>query len=122
MNELLQASHRDTELANIIRQLWVKGFEVLTDCVNHYLEPIDDTFKMNDLMVITQWILRGMAEDQHLMFNEKIFDRYLKLWSNILAQYLKPKLNVTSPPPKPKLWGSKYIPEQDTSTTSSTTS
>ena len=107
MNELLQASHRDPELADIILQLWVNGFEVLTDCVDHYLEPIDDTFKMNDLMVITQWILRGMAEDQHLRFDEKIFGKYLKLWSNVLAQHLKPKLNVTSPPPKPKVWGSK---------------
>lgn len=109
MNELLQASRRDPELAKIMRQLWMIGAKVVFDSAEHYLEPVDDKFNMKDLMIFTQWVLRGMAEDLHLMFDEKIFDHYLKLWSQMLAQHIRARSNVNNPPPKPEKWDGSLL-------------
>ncbi|MCG8672508.1 MAG: TetR/AcrR family transcriptional regulator [Pseudomonadales bacterium] len=112
MNELLQASRRDPELAKIMRQLWIIGVKVVFDGADHYLEPIDDKFEISDLMILTQWVIRGMAEDLHLMFNEKIFDRYLKLWSQILAQHIKAREGINTPPPRPDKWDHSLLADE----------
>ncbi len=113
MNELLQASRRDPELAKIIRQLWLAAVNVVFDSANHYLEPNNNQIDLQDLMMLTQWLLRGMAEDLHLMFDKKIFERYLKLWSGMLAEHIKAKENISSPPPKPKQWDQSFTENSD---------
>lgn len=109
MNELLQASRRDQELANIIRQLWMVGLEVVTNSADHYLESVGDIGSVRQQMVLTQWLLRGMAEDLHLMFDQEIFDQYLRLWTQMLAQQLRAKAGVSTPPPRPDNWDSSLL-------------
>lgn len=109
MNELLQASRRDQELANIIRKLWMVGLEVVTNSADHYLESVGDIGSVRQQMVLTQWLLRGMAEDLHLMFDQEIFDQYLRLWTQMLAQQLRAKAGVSTPPPRPDNWDSSLL-------------
>jgi AcrR family transcriptional regulator len=112
LNELLQASRRDEELAAIIRQLWLAGVDVVYANTEHYLESVDERCSVQEMIVLTQWLLRGMAEDLHLMFDEKIFNHYLRLWSQLLAQHIRARENVSSPPPKPKNWDNSLFDTQ----------
>jgi len=58
------------------------------------------------MMMLTQWLLRGMAEDLHIVADRKLFDRYLKLWCEMLAVHLRARANINEPPPRPPLWDS----------------
>ncbi len=105
LSELLQASQRDAELATIIRKLWTAGYVTLGAAAHHYLEPLNEKDDVHELMVLTQWVLRGMALDMHIVSSPTLYDRYLRLWSRVLADHLRTR-DVSGPPPKPELWNS----------------
>ena len=113
MNELLQASRHDQALASILQQLWTTGLKVVSDGAGHYLESVSDTGDVRQHMVLTQWLLRGMAEDLHLMSDQVIFDQYLRLWTQILAQHLRARAEVTTSPKKPENWDSSLLKKLD---------
>ena len=64
----------------LVRQLWVAGLKVVCDSSEHYLESVSDTGDVRQHMVLTQWLLRGMAEDLHLMFDHFIIFRKNSSW------------------------------------------
>lgn len=103
LSELLQASQRDAELAAIIQKLWTAGYMTLGAAAQHYLEPLGEKDDVHELMVLTQWVLRGMALDMHIVASPTLYDRYLRLWSHVLADHLRAR-DVNEPPPKPELW------------------
>lgn len=109
ITELLQASRQDQKLAHIIQQLWKAGLKVICESADHYLESVSKVGNVHQHMVLTHWLLRGMAEDIHLMSDQKLFDEYLRLWTQTLATHLRAKPGVNSPPPKPDNWGSSLI-------------
>ena len=102
--ELLVASRRDPELAGMLQQLWMGAFQTLGTAANHYLMGNTPKDNVQQLMVLTQWLLRGMAADKHLVFNEEVIEHYLRLWCQLLAGHLRAKPEVTSPPPRPEFW------------------
>jgi AcrR family transcriptional regulator len=106
LSELLRASQRDPELAGILQRVWTASYLTLGVTAEYYLEPLTDKDNVRQLMVLTQWLLRGMAEDLHLVADHGLFDHYLRLWSRLLAAHLRAKPNVTEAPPKPPLWDS----------------
>lgn len=112
LSELLRASQRDPELADILQHVWSTAYMVLGSAADHYLEPLSDKDSVRQLMVLTQWLLRGMAEDLHLVTDPALFDHYLRLWAQILAMHLRPKEGVTTPPPRPAAWGLRRSPNQ----------
>jgi len=109
LHELLVASRREPELATILRQLWTAGRDTIVHAANHYLEPIRPDDQVRDYLLLTQWLLRGMAEDLHLVEDQALLDKYLRLWSNLLASHLRSRPNVVSPPPRPPLWDKGII-------------
>lgn len=109
LSELLRASQRDAELAAILQRVWTAGYVTLGAAAEHYLEPLTDKDNVRQLMVLTQWLLRGMAEDLHLVADHRLFDRYLRLWTQMLALHLRAKPGVTEPPPKPELWDAGVV-------------
>ena len=111
MNELLQASRQDAKLAEIIKRLWTESLKVVCDSAEHYLESISDTGDVRQHMILTQWLLRGMAQDIHLMADPKLFDQYLKLWTQILSAHLRARAGVKSAPPKPENWDQSLLSE-----------
>lgn len=108
MNELLQASRQDAKLADIIRQLWMAGVTLVSDSAEHYLESVSDVGNVRQHMVLTQWLLRGMAGDIHLMANPELFDEYLKVWTGMLASHLRAKPEIDTPPSKPNNWDQPF--------------
>jgi AcrR family transcriptional regulator len=104
LHELLVASQRDRELAGILQKVWTAGYFTLGNAADHYLEPTREQANVREMMVLTQWLLRGMAEDLHIVADRKLFDRYLKLWCEMLAVHLRARAGVTEPPPRPSQW------------------
>lgn len=104
LSELLRASQRDAELAAILQKVWTAGYLTLGAAADHYLEPLSERDDVRQLMVLTQWLLRGMAEDLHLVADHALFDRYLRLWTSVLAVHLRARPGVEAPPPKPPAW------------------
>lgn len=106
--ELLTASRHDPALAATIQKLWAVAFHTLKQAGSHYLEPVTATDDVADLMILTQWVLRGMAEDRHVNAGSPqanpFFERYLRLWGSILAQHLRTREGVATRPPKPQFW------------------
>lgn len=104
LNELLLASQRDAELATILRDLWTLAYGTVGVAASHYLEPLTDRDDVGQLMVLTQWLLRGMAMDRHLVTSPGLYDHYLGLWSRMLSLHMRPRPGVDGPPPRPEFW------------------
>lgn len=106
--ELLVASRHEPELATVMRTLWAACLETTETAANHYLEPVRPGDSVSDFMVLTQWLLRGMAEDYQLTgahpASAAFYDRHLALWASLLTQHLRARPGVTTPPPRPPHW------------------
>ena len=120
--ELLVASRHEPELAAMLQKLWVMAYQVARNAGEHYLEPVGSSDSVGDLIILSQWLLRGMAEDLHIsratavpMDYERFFARYLQLWSRILANHLRARPGVDTPPPKPAYWDVSFsgVPDAD---------
>lgn len=61
--ELLVASRHEPELAAKLQNLWLISYQITRDDAEHYLEPKSNIDNVDDLIILTQWVLRGMAED-----------------------------------------------------------
>ncbi|HEX6608940.1 MAG TPA: TetR/AcrR family transcriptional regulator, partial [Chloroflexia bacterium] len=64
--EILVASRHEPELAQVMRMLWAACYDTTQTAANHYLEPVRPGEDVSDFMILTQWLLRGMAEDYQL--------------------------------------------------------
>ncbi|CBL45291.1 Transcriptional regulator [gamma proteobacterium HdN1] len=104
LNELLRASQHDPELAEIMQELWTASYRTLVGAAEHYLEPLREGEDVGQYMVLTQWLLRGMAQDTHLVENPALYDHFLRTWTRMLSLHLKAKPGIMTPPPKPKIW------------------
>lgn len=102
--ELMMASRRDAELANVMRQIWITGYETLDTASRHYFEALDPDVNPTQLFALTHWLMSGMALERHLMDGEHVEHHFLALWSRVLRGYMKPRDGVTTPPPKPRQW------------------
>ena len=111
--ELLVASRHEPELANVMRTLWAACYRTTQTAAEHYLEPASPGDNVSEFMILTQWLLRGMAEDYQLTGHQPnsaaFFDRYLGLWSTLLTQHLRARPGVTTPPPRPAHWDSSLM-------------
>jgi len=106
MLELMVASKHDAELASVMRKLWTAGYGTIGVAADHYFEPLSPDDNVRQLMVLTQWLLRGMAMDRHLIRDEHVFEHFLGLWSRVLASHMRARPGVTQPPPRPAFWDS----------------
>lgn len=107
--ELMIASTHDEQLARAMHKLWAAGNSVLSNAAGHYLEPLSPDDNVRQLMILTQWLLRGMSMDRHLVDGEHVFEHFLTLWSRMLALHIRAKPGITQPPPRPELWDSTLV-------------
>ncbi len=105
--ELLLASRHDEELAVIMERLWTSGYELIRGAAEHYFEPLDESADPVPLVVLSQWLLRSMVLDRHLVRDERMLEQHLDLWCDLLATRIRPRPGVTGPPPRPpeSVWG-----------------
>jgi AcrR family transcriptional regulator len=109
--ELLLASRHDAELAAMMKRLWSAGYRLISAAAEHYFEPLDAKTSVPELMILMQWLLRGMALDRHLVDSPQLYDDSLRLWCELLAARIKPRQGVTTPPPRPEFWDSTLAGE-----------
>lgn len=102
--ELMNASRNDADLAQIMRQLAGVCMEMLIQATHHYFEPRANAETIPDIMALTQWVVRGMAADAHLLRKPNEMRKLLIVWCRILDGQMKPRKGVCTPPPKPRLW------------------
>ena len=107
MLELMVASKHDAQLEVMMHKLWSVGYGTIRVAAEHYFEPLCDADDVRGVMILTQWLLRGMAMDRHLIKDERLFEHFLTLWCRMLALHIRPKAGVTQPPPKPEFWDSR---------------
>ncbi len=87
--ELLLASQRDQKLADILQKLWTGIYLSLKEFTGLHFEPVSGTDDVKQLMVLTQWVLRGMTADRHLISDQGLIDHYIQLWCSILAGHVR---------------------------------
>lgn len=108
LQEILVVSQREPELAKIIQKVWAAVYSTITNAAEHYLESVREGSEVREMMLLTQWLLRGMAEDLHIVNDSKRLDYYLKLWCSMLAPHLQARANVAQTPPRPPHWDSSW--------------
>lgn len=102
--ELLSASRNDLELAAMLKRLGKVFMQVLATATQHYFEPRAKAENPMDLIMLTQWVMRGMAADYHLVKDKRYPRELLSTWCRVLNTQMKPKRGVNTPPPRPQFW------------------
>lgn len=108
MMELLLASRHDAELAATMNRLWAAGYQLIRGAAEHYFEPLDGRSNVRELMILMQWLLRGMALDRHLVDNPQLYEHHLNLWCELLATRIRARPGTLTPPPRPAFWGDPF--------------
>lgn len=110
--EILVASKQEPELVTRLQHLWLTGYHVIHEASEHYFESPSSQFDVHKLMILTQWLLRGMAEDRYLNA-ETFFEHYLEIWISLLAPHIKTKPGIIKPFPGIKEFPiARHTPEQ----------
>lgn len=102
--ELMLASRHDPELRTMMLKLWTAGYGTIRAAADHYFEPLREGENVRQLMTLTQWLLRGMSLDLHLIRDPQLFEHFLRLWAHMLSLHMRPRAGVTTPPPRPEFW------------------
>ncbi|MEM9057824.1 MAG: helix-turn-helix domain-containing protein [Pseudomonadota bacterium] len=96
--QLSAGSQSDDTLADVFRPLTAAYVNTLRDAARHYFEGRRDA-DPGDLILLTQWLFRGMAMDKALAPNGEIFDRFIGLWATILRDWMGARDGADGPPP-----------------------
>lgn len=98
--ELLMASKKDAELRARLQPMIAFAMKAFRQSAEHFFQPRRENVPVYDMMLLTQWLFRGIAMDQRFVDRPEFFTRYVRLWSRIMADYVEPRANVTAPPPR----------------------
>jgi AcrR family transcriptional regulator len=101
--ELLVASRADRELKRCLHPLALEYVMTLRQAAEHYLEPLG-AINAPDLMMLTQWLFRGMALDMAIAEQPGYFDRFVALWISMLRDQARARDGVADKPPRPEHW------------------
>lgn len=100
--ELCVGSRSDEELGKAFRPLAASYVKTLQQAARHYYTGKDEA-DPGDLIILTQWLFRGMAMDIPIASGPEYFDRFVDLWSSVLSGLIESNRAVTGPPPTPRL-------------------
>ncbi|GAA5513879.1 hypothetical protein Dcar01_02628 [Deinococcus carri] len=89
LSELTYASRREPELGAIVRRLWTRMYRVMSRVAVRYVHSQDPTVPPGRVIFLTQWLMRGMAQDFPLGAPPELFEAYLKLWRRVLGSAIQ---------------------------------
>lgn len=98
--ELMQASKKDAELRELMQPMIAAAMTSFRQSAEHFFVAKKQDVDLYDMMILTQWLFRGMAMDQRIARSPKVFAPYLQLWKKIMAEHVAPKPGVSGPPPR----------------------
>lgn len=88
--ELLVASRRDENLGTLLQSLAPTLEEYLQASFDrHFMAAPDAIAAPYDMLLLTRWLLRGMAIDAHLLTDHQRVKHYLHLWSRLFSDQLR---------------------------------
>lgn len=102
--ELLLESKRDEELANTIKPLFLAGEKVFREVADHYFEPVDKDLGPHTVLMMGQWMLRGIEMDCHTFKNREQKVKLIRQATKILANHVQFRADVTAPPKPSQAW------------------
>lgn len=105
--ELLMATKNDPELRARLQPMIAFAMKAFRQSAEHFFEPRHDDVQVYDMMLLTQWLFRGIAMDRRFADNPAFFIRYVHLWTRLMADYVEPRAGVVTPPPRPS-WPSEH--------------
>lgn len=99
--ELMQASKKDAELRERLQPMIVAAMKTFRQSAEHFFVAKKADVDLYDMMILTQWLFRGMAMDQRIASSPEIFSPYLRLWTRIMNEYVAARPGVADAPPRP---------------------
>ncbi|MEM6639671.1 MAG: TetR/AcrR family transcriptional regulator [Pseudomonadota bacterium] len=96
--QLSAGSQSDDTLADVFRPLTAAYVGTLGEAARHFYAGKRDA-DPRDLILLTQWLFRGMAMDKALAPDPALFDRFIQLWARMLSDWMERRDDVTSAPP-----------------------
>jgi hypothetical protein len=81
----------------------------MQNAAEHYFVTENPNITVQDQIMLTQWLLRGMALDAHLADNERYFERYVALWAALLGNQVRVRSEVKAPPKRPEDWSEPTV-------------
>ena len=84
LSELTYASRREPELEAIVRRLWTRIYLVISRVAVRYVRSSQPEIPAGRVLFLTQWLMRGMAQDVPLGAPPELFQAYLRLWRQVL--------------------------------------
>lgn len=100
--EILVASKRDPELLERLKPFARAGMEAFRRSADHFFAPKRDDIDVHSMMLLTQWLFRGMSMDQRFATSPREFEPFLELWIRLMSELVEARPAVTDPPPKPE--------------------
>ena len=84
LSELTYASRREPELEAIVKRLWTRFYLVISRVAVRYVRTNQPDVPAERVLFLTQWLMRGMAQDVPLGAPPELFKAYLRLWRQVL--------------------------------------
>jgi AcrR family transcriptional regulator len=104
LTDLLMASRHNPALAEHLRPLWRSAGDMIGAVLSQYFLPLQDHASVRELALLTQWILRGMAEAMQIGIAPPKHEQCLGQWGRLMAPYLRSRqgsCNAVVPPHRP---------------------
>ncbi|GGY56861.1 TetR/AcrR family transcriptional regulator [Parvularcula lutaonensis] len=86
--ELNHASRHEPDLQSIMSSLWTRIYRIASRVSARYVRTRQGTVPPERIALLTQWLMRGMAQDFHLGAPDALFERYLEHWRALLDSAL----------------------------------
>lgn len=96
--ELLIAGKHDVEFNHYLKPLLKKFLHLFERSAEHFFSNAQLDIDLHHMMMLTQWLFRGMALDKRVMSSLSDFQPYFQSWLTLMRQYVSAKPNVHQPP------------------------
>lgn len=110
--ELILAGKQEPELNALLQPMAKAAFDAFGQAAEHFFVAKKADTDVYRMMILTQWLFRGMVMDQRLAGGPEYFEPYLKLWKSIMAEHVEARPGVTTPPPRPSWMSDPGVAEK----------
>ncbi len=97
--ELLIAGKQDPEFNAHLQPLFNRFLILFQHSAEHFFESISPDIQVEQMMMLTQWLFRGMALDKRITPSAEYFAPYIQAWVTLLRSQIQARHDVHSPPP-----------------------
>ncbi len=89
--EIILASKRDEQLRKAISPVFIHMANSILKYSEQWFEATSDDHELRDLLMILQWVIRGLAFDAHLMGNQKTQDHFIAIVLKFFSEFIQKK-------------------------------